>query len=239
MSPITHFLASWTVAESCTEAPRERLWICLAGLMPDLDGLGVGVDLANQFLGHEATHYFFIYHHFVLHGIFGALLIVAIAPLAGVLRLKALFLVFASFHLHLWCDFVGARGPTRDDLWVIHYFGPFTRKGTIWWTHQWPLNGWQNILITVLLLTWIIARSIRPAALLYLCSARVGTVSLSPRSANAGFNSLAVGRSRLSPISRSRTALVAGVTASRWLRYRPGTSLLRDPSAVCGRVSLR
>jgi hypothetical protein len=161
MSPITHFLASWTLAESCTENRRERLWVCLAGLAPELDGLGVAVDLANQFLGREETHYFFIYHHFLLHGLFGALLVVVIARLAGVLRLRTLLLVFTSLHLHLLCDFVGARGPTRDDLWVIHYFGPFTRKGTIWWTHQWPLNGWQNMLIKILLLAWITARSIR------------------------------------------------------------------------------
>jgi hypothetical protein len=161
MSPITHFMASWTLAESCTENRHERLWISLAGVAPDLDGLGVVVDLANQLLGREATHYFFIYHHFLLHGLFGALLMVATARLAGVLRLKALLLVFISFHLHLLGDFVGARGPTRDDLWVINYLGPFTRKGTVWWTHQWPLNGWQNMLITALLLAWIIARAIR------------------------------------------------------------------------------
>ena len=35
MSPITHFLASWTIAESCGKDRRERLWICLAGLAPD------------------------------------------------------------------------------------------------------------------------------------------------------------------------------------------------------------
>jgi len=152
MSPITHFLASWTLAESCVEDRRERFWICLTGLAPDLDGLGVIADIINGLLGREPTHYFFIYHHFLFHGLFGALLMVAIARLAGVARAKALLLVFLSFHLHLICDFFGARGPTRDDLWVIHYFGPFTYKGTIWWTHQWPLNGWQNMLITVLLL---------------------------------------------------------------------------------------
>ncbi len=164
MSPITHFLASWTLAEGCVEDRRERFWICLAGLAPDLDGLGVIVDLANEWRGREASHYFFVYHHFLLHGLLGALLIVAIARMAGVFRAKALLLVFLSFHLHLLCDFFGARGPTRDDLWMIHYFGPLTYKGTIWWKHQWPLNGWQNMLITVLLLVWIIARAIRNGA---------------------------------------------------------------------------
>jgi hypothetical protein len=157
-------MASWTIAESCVEDRRERLWICLAGVAPDLDGLGVGADLINELLGREPTHYFFIYHHFLFHGLFGALLVTGIAQWVGVHRLKALALVFLSFHLHLLCDFVGARGPTRDDLWVIHYFGPFTYKGTWWWTHQWPLNSWQNMLISVFLLGWIMFRAVRRGA---------------------------------------------------------------------------
>jgi hypothetical protein len=160
MSPITHFLAGWAIAEGCVEDRRARLWICLAGVVPDLDGLGIAVDITNGFLGRE-THYFFAYHHFLLHGLLGALLIVAIARLAGVVRSKALFVVFLAFHLHLLCDFVGARGPTRDDLWIIHYFGPITYKGSFWWAHQWPLNGWQNMLITVALIAWIIGRAVR------------------------------------------------------------------------------
>jgi hypothetical protein len=164
MNPITHFMASWTLAEACAQDRRERLWICLAGVAPDLDGLGVTIDIANQFLGRERTYYFFTYHHFLFHGLFGALVVTAIARLAGVARLKALASVFLSFHLHLLCDFVGARGPTRDDLWAIHYLGPFTYKGSWQWTNQWPLNGWQNMLISVLLLAWIIFRAVRTGA---------------------------------------------------------------------------
>ncbi len=161
MSPITHFLAGWTIAEAATENRRERLWICLAGIAPDLDGFGLAVDLTNEILGRAATHWYFFWHHFLFHGLFGAVVTVGIAALAGVRRWRACLLVFLSFHLHLLCDFVGARGPTRDDLWVIHYFGPFTRSGTVWWTHQWPLNGWQNMLITVLLMGWILARAVK------------------------------------------------------------------------------
>ncbi len=164
MSPITHFLASWAVAESCTANKRERLWICLAGLAPDIDGFGLPVDLTTEMLGWEPTQLYQAYHHFLFHGIFGALVTVAIARAAGVRRLWALLLVFLSFHLHLICDFVGARGPTRYDVWVIHYLGPFTRAGTFWWSHQWPLNGWPNFLITIALLAWTFARVIRNGA---------------------------------------------------------------------------
>ena len=119
MSPITHFLASWTVAESCTQDGRERLWICLAGLAPDLDGLGIVVDVANDMLGRGVSQWYAVYHHFLFHGLFGALVTVAIARAAGVRRARALLLVFLSFHLHLLCDLAGARGPASYDIWVI------------------------------------------------------------------------------------------------------------------------
>jgi len=164
MSPITHFLASWTLAESATQNRRERLWICLAGLAPDLDGLGLLIDLKNQAFSPYVSQYYARYHHFLLHGLFGALLMVAVARLASVRRVKALLLVFLSFHLHLLCDLVGARGPAVYDIWVIHYLGPFTRNWTFSWSHQWPLNGWPNFLITILLLCWIVAQAIRRGA---------------------------------------------------------------------------
>ena len=160
MSPITHFLASWTIAETCGKDRRERLWICLAGLAPDLDGLGLVVDVANNILHRGVSQYYAIYHHWLFHGMFGALVTVAIARLAGVSRWKALLLVFASFHLHLLCDLVGARGPAKYDVWVIYYLGPFTRAAKFYWMHQWPLNGWQNFLITIALLTWTFRREV-------------------------------------------------------------------------------
>ena len=161
MSPITHFLASWTIAEGCTEDRRERLWICLAGIAPDLDGFGLGVDLANEVLGRAPSQWYAVYHHFLFHGLFGALVMVAVARAFGVRRWQAGLLVFLSFHLHLLCDLVGARGPASYDIWVIHYLGPFTRARTFWWSHQWPLNGWPNMLITAALIGWTIARTIR------------------------------------------------------------------------------
>jgi hypothetical protein len=164
MSPITHFLASWAVAEACTTDERERLWICLAGVAPDVDGLGIAVDLTNEMLARQPTQLYQTYHHFLFHGLFGALVTVAIARAFGVRRLWALLLVFLSFHLHLICDFVGARSPERCDVWVIRYLGPFTYKWTFWWSHQWPLNGWQNFLITIALLVWTFARAIRNGA---------------------------------------------------------------------------
>src|SRR5258706_7795611 len=101
MSPITHFLASWAIAESCTQDSRERRWICIAGLAPDIDGLGLAVDVANGLLGRGVSQWYAVYHHFLFHGLFGALVVVAMARLAGVRRWQGWLLVFLSFHLHL------------------------------------------------------------------------------------------------------------------------------------------
>jgi hypothetical protein len=164
MSPITHFLVSWTVAERVTTDRRERLWICLAGLAPDLDGFGIIPDMLIKWRGLYSSQYFAVWHHFLFHGIFGALVTVLISRLAGVRRIVALGWVFVAFHLHLLCDLVGARGPAWYDIWVIYYLGPFTHKCVLYWSHQWPLNGWQNFLFTVVLVCWFLRQAIQNGA---------------------------------------------------------------------------
>jgi hypothetical protein len=67
------------------------------------------------------------------------------------------FLVFISFHLHLLCDLIGARGPDGDE-WPIPYLKPFSNSLQLSWHAQWALNAWQNFVITGLLLVatlWI------------------------------------------------------------------------------------
>jgi LexA-binding, inner membrane-associated putative hydrolase len=61
------------------------------------------------------------------------------------------FLVFISFHLHLLCDLIGARGPDGDQ-WPIPYLKPFSNAIQLAWHGQWALNAWQNFVITGFLL---------------------------------------------------------------------------------------
>jgi hypothetical protein len=66
-------------------------------------------------------------------------------------------LVFISFHLHLLCDLIGARGPDGDQ-WPIPYLKPFSNSIQLSWHDQWALNAWQNFVITGVLLAatlWI------------------------------------------------------------------------------------
>jgi hypothetical protein len=150
MSPETHLLASWLIAAKTTKTPRDCRLVALAGILPDADGLGLLVDVASKALGHPTALYQ-NYHHWLLHGIFGAVFISAALSWFAVQRWRVLLLAFAVFHLHLLCDLLGSRGPTADDLWPIYYFGPFSRMPLWIWHGQWRLDGWQNRYISVAL----------------------------------------------------------------------------------------
>lgn len=160
MSPVTHLLASWVVAEYAVQDRRTRRHIVLAGVAPDLDGLGLVVDQANAWLGWPENDWYGACHHFLLHGILGVALTLGLAALAGTRTASGLAWIGVSFHLHLLCDVIGSRGPAPEDLWAIHYLGPFLRSGTVCWTGQWALNGWPNFLITIGLLGWIGRRTV-------------------------------------------------------------------------------
>jgi hypothetical protein len=161
MSPITHFMVSWPVAEAVGRTRRERLCITLAGMLPDLDGAGLLVDLGNRVLGRPESFWSETLHHALFHGLLGAALAVVAAMLLGCRRLPALLAVGVVFHLHLLCDGLGSRGPTPDEIWSIHYWAPFSNSGTFAWPGQWQLNAWPNVALTCILLGWIAMRAIR------------------------------------------------------------------------------
>lgn len=73
----------------------------------------------------------------------------ALAFLLAKHRWKTAALVCMSFHLHLICDLIGARGPDNHQ-WPIPYLLPFSNAWQWTWSGQWMLNAWQNIVITVM-----------------------------------------------------------------------------------------
>lgn len=161
MNPITHLLASWELANTLTSDPRDRRIVAWAGLAPDLDGLGLVVDVANKLLGRPESWWFGAYHHVLGHGLLGAVLAGAAAGALGRERRRAALGAFAAVHLHLVCDLVGSRGPAVDDIWPIHYLGPFSERLSLSWAGQWPVNGWPNIAFTLVLLAVVFARAAR------------------------------------------------------------------------------
>jgi hypothetical protein len=166
MSPVTHFFAGWLLASATPLNRREKAAIVCAGLAPDLDGLGIVPELLTRNSSHPLL-WFSQYHH-TLHTLAFGLLVTLAAWLycsLPCLTLKPKIqsptppnrpvittaLAFLSFHLHLFCDLIGSRGPDGYS-WPIPYLAPFSFRLQFAWHGQWALNGWQNILITCALL---------------------------------------------------------------------------------------
>jgi hypothetical protein len=161
MSPTTHLLASWIIAAKTTDNPRDCRLVTLAGVLPDLDGLGLIVDVFNSAVRHKHTEYYQDYHHVWLHGLFGALVTTGLLTCFARRRLRVALLAFLTFHLHLLCDYVGSRGPDKGDIWPIAYLEPFSQKATWFCRWQWPLSGWQNIVISVVLFVIAMAMTLK------------------------------------------------------------------------------
>ncbi len=159
MNPITHLLASWSLAEVSGLEERDRAIVAWVGAAPDLDGFGAITDTAARLLGLGDPALYGRFHHVLLHGLPGALLLPAIGLAFARRRFAAFAWSVAAVHLHLACDFVGSRGPTADDVWPVHYLSPFSEALTLSWSGQWPLNAWPNIVFTIGLLAFVFARA--------------------------------------------------------------------------------
>ncbi|HEY3856293.1 MAG TPA: metal-dependent hydrolase [Verrucomicrobiae bacterium] len=152
MSPLTHLLASWIVAAKTTDNLRDRRLVTLAGVAPDLDGLGLILDIATGRFAKGNDYYYPQYHHWLTHGLPAAIGLSVLFGIFGRRHWRVLALSFLTFHLHLFCDLLGSRGPDKTDYWPIYYFGPILQHPMWIWRHQWRLDGWQNTVITVILL---------------------------------------------------------------------------------------
>jgi hypothetical protein len=88
----------------------------------------------------------------------------AITLVAGAIshrRVITALLACVVVHLHFVCDLLGSRGNGPDDIWGIWYFAPFSTAHELTWSGQWPLVGWQNMLITAVLVAITLERAAR------------------------------------------------------------------------------
>ena len=161
MSPITHFLVGWAALERALPARRDKALVTLAGLASDLDGIGIVVDFATRSLGMPATNYYQDYHRLLGHGLPAVMLIALLVFACARQRGRAALLAIVSVHLHFVCDLLGSRGNGPDDIWGLWYFAPITTAHEIAWAGQWPLVGWQNMLITAVLIGIVLNRACR------------------------------------------------------------------------------
>jgi inner membrane protein len=150
MNPISHLLISWVAANTADLTIRDRALVTLAGVAPDIDGLGYFAEILTEQTASPLLWYS-KYHHVLCHNLGFGLLLVVTAILFGIRRWMTAFLVLVVFHLHLLGDLVGSRGPDGYQ-WPIPYGAPFSDGWKLIWTGQWELNAWPNVLVTALLL---------------------------------------------------------------------------------------
>ena len=165
MSPITHFLMGWAVANSAPSlSKRERALVTWASVVPDIDGLGIIADRLTRYSNHP-LNWWGDYHHTLGHNFGFAIVVAAIAAIFAKQRVKTALLVLLSFHLHLLADLVGARGPDGDQ-WPIPYLLPSSKHMQLAWSGQWALNAWPNMVITAgligMMLIWARQRGFSP-----------------------------------------------------------------------------
>jgi hypothetical protein len=144
---LTHIGLSWIVANLLPGSRKDRWLIVLAGVVPDLDGVGI---LWSQ-TAYNATHR--VMGHCLMFG----LLLIAIAVLRADAPWKTAALTAISFHLHLVLDVVGTGGLP------IRYFWPFSDRGWEYRGH-WVLASWQNALVMAATLggvVWMVWHSAR------------------------------------------------------------------------------
>lgn len=123
----------------------------LAGIAPDLDGLGIVPELLTR-NGPHPLLWWSEYHHLLAHNLpFAGVAALAAAIASRASRGTTALLAFLAVHLHLLGDLVGSRGPDGYQ-WPIPYLYPFSRSPELSWGLQWKLNAWPNVLITLVLM---------------------------------------------------------------------------------------
>jgi inner membrane protein len=156
MSPGAHLLTSWILANQFEPNQRGRRLIAIAGVIPDIDGVGLVADV----LTHDRTEYYATYHHLLAHNLLFGLVVSGVAVLlVKTNKVRVFLLSLIAFHLHLVFDLMGSGGADGF-RWPIHYLYPFAPNLELSWSGQWVLNGWQNLSILAVLFVWAISVSV-------------------------------------------------------------------------------
>ena len=150
MHPVTHLLFSWTIANVVPLQKRDRALVTIAGVIPDVDGMGLVAELITR-NSDRMLAWYSEFHHLLAHNI-GFAILVFISTLAlARQRLMTVGLAIISFHLHLVGDLLGSGGPDGYQ-WPISYLLPFWSGWQATWAGQWQLNAWPNVALSIILL---------------------------------------------------------------------------------------
>lgn len=148
MAPGSHFLMSWVFSHVGKGLERrERIIVTLAGVGPDVDGLGLLLDGSVSMSG-VTSELYVKYHHVLAHNLAFA----CFAGVAGLLLARTGYkwltatLAFIAVHLHILADIAGSKGPDGHQ-WPIDYLYPFSDSLMLTWSGQWGLNAWPNFAV--------------------------------------------------------------------------------------------
>lgn len=136
----THLLAGWCLAGQPTRTSRERFLCMLVGVLPDLDGAGILIDVK----------YYHQYHHILGHTIFFGILSSALLARFSTNRWQMFWLFLAIFHSHILLDLLGS-----GDGWGMQYFWPAS-SWVLENPYVWELQSWQCMAVMFFLLLWTI-----------------------------------------------------------------------------------
>jgi membrane-bound metal-dependent hydrolase YbcI (DUF457 family) len=131
----THIGLSWIVASLGRLSRKDRWLVLLAGVVLDLDGVGM--------LWSE--HAYRQMHRAIGHSLLFGLLVTVLAMLVADTPRRTGALAAAAFLLHLALDVVGTGGAPIRFLWPLSDWT---------WTYDghWVLASWQNALVMALTL---------------------------------------------------------------------------------------
>ena len=97
MSPITHFLTGWALANTVALEKRDRLIVTLSAVAPDFDAFGIVGNLATR--GSDNPVYWWEdYHHVLGHNLGFALAFTVMALILAKRRVAAALLALVSVH---------------------------------------------------------------------------------------------------------------------------------------------
>jgi hypothetical protein len=169
MSPVTHFLTGWVLANAVDLNRRDRAIVTIAAVAPDVDG--VGNSSRNTNASFSAP----------LALVFGLSPRITHSPRITRFALRSLCVCVRIPHLNAQVDIgkpslrcfpspparrsCGSRGPDGF-IWPIPYLFPFSNRWIWTWGGQWKLDAWPNIALTIVLLcvtVWIaVKRGVSP-----------------------------------------------------------------------------
>jgi membrane-bound metal-dependent hydrolase YbcI (DUF457 family) len=136
---LTHVGLSWIVANAAPCASRDRWLVVTAGVLPDLDGVGILWSETAYATVHRAAG----------HGLVFIVLWTLVVVRYAERPVRTTALALLSFHLHLLLDAVGTGGLP------IRYFWPLSDAG---WTYagRWTLASWPNAVVMAVTLLGVL-----------------------------------------------------------------------------------